>query len=104
MKKTEEDPRKRIAQFLPQAINKVTESYEQFLEQMKAQSEKKPDEENFDPKKFKEAHDACKMAIAHVELLLKLARWSETPNAAQSEQELADEIARAREEAAHEEN
>jgi len=31
------------------------------------------------PKSFKEHHDACKVCIAHIELLIKLAQWADIP-------------------------
>ncbi len=55
--------RAEIAKALPCAIKTALESYKRFSEQ----------EELGDAKEFKAHHDACKVAIAHIELLLKLA-------------------------------
>ena len=38
------------------------------------------------PKKFAEHHSACKVAIAHIELLIKLARWADLPDVAAEDQ------------------
>ncbi len=55
--------RTRIAEFLPCALGEALASYQVFLER----------EHTEIPKDFKAYHDACKAAISHVELLLKLA-------------------------------
>ncbi len=62
----EGDTRIRIAQFLPSAIAFALQSYESFA------SGPISDEE---PKNFSAHHNACKVAIAHIELLIKLAKW-----------------------------
>lgn len=65
----EAQTRSQIAEILPRAIAKAMESYEDFLEN--------PDIS--DAKAFKDHHNACKVAIAHVALLIKLAEWAELP-------------------------
>lgn len=69
--KIEEQTRKQIAQFLPDAILRALMSYIQF-------SQDKPKED--DSKEFAAQHKAAKAAIAHVELLLKLAKWADLPD------------------------
>lgn len=65
----EETTRAQIAEYLPDAVDQALESYRNFY--------KKTDFE--DAKDFASHHSACKAAIAHVELLLKLAAWAELP-------------------------
>jgi hypothetical protein len=68
MNETIEDAtRIQVASFLPAAIARALGSYHDFSDQTV------PD----DAKGFSAHHSACKIAIAHVELLLKLARWAE---------------------------
>ena len=62
--------REQIATFLPDAIAKALTSYHRFADNSI------PD----DPKGFSAHHGACKVAIAHIELLLKLARWADLPD------------------------
>ena len=59
--KIEDDTRKRIATFLPDSIAQALT----------------PEE----AKEFSAHHSACKVAIAHIELLIKLARWADLPDA-----------------------
>lgn len=61
--------RRQIADFLPSAISKTLQSYEGFI----------LSEEVGDAKEFTAHHNACKVAISHLELLLKLASWAEIP-------------------------
>ncbi|MCB9988647.1 MAG: hypothetical protein H6868_04835 [Rhodospirillales bacterium] len=71
--------RAQIAEFLPRALGTAIASYELFFDRQP--------EEKEDPKDFKAHHDACKVAIAHIELLIKLAKWAEVPeNCAGDEQ------------------
>lgn len=60
----EQAGRAQMVAFLPDAIAKAITSYKWFSES----------EIENEAKKFKDHHDACKVAIAHIELLLKLAR------------------------------
>ncbi len=55
--------REDIATFLPAAISRAVESYRNFSEKLTSG----------DAKNFSEYHKACKAALAHIELLLKLA-------------------------------
>jgi adenosylmethionine-8-amino-7-oxononanoate aminotransferase len=57
--------RQEIAAALPRAIKTALASYQRFT----------AEEEASDAKSFKAHHDACKVAIAHIDLLLKLADW-----------------------------
>jgi hypothetical protein len=68
--KIEEHTRRQIAEFLPDAIARTLKSYRGF-------SEQKPAEEARD---FYAHHNACKVAISHIELLIKLARWADLPD------------------------
>lgn len=65
----------RIAGFLPRALERALASYKMI-------SLMHP----HDPRSggagdVKKQHDACKVAIAHIELLMKLARWADLPDA-----------------------
>ncbi len=71
----EEKSRKQISTFLPQAVNKSLSSYHAFMAQ------DVPD----DAKGFSAHHSAAKVAIAHIELLLKLARWADLPQSRTSQ-------------------
>ena len=53
--------------FLPEALSKALESYHRFSGRDVVQ----------DTKEFSDHHAACKVAISHVELLLKLAKWAD---------------------------
>lgn len=67
--KIEENTRAQIASFLPDVLTSALLSYQQFMEQ---DVSKKASE-------FKDYHNACKVAIAHIELLIKLAKWADLP-------------------------
>ncbi len=69
--KIETQTRMQIAQFLPNALRIAIASYRSFL--IKGKSEESKD--------FKEHQIACKAALAHIELLLKLARLADLPDA-----------------------
>lgn len=69
MPKIEDHTRERIAEFLPAAISKALESYARFSDQ------DAPDE----AKDFTAHHNACKVAISHIDLLIKMARWADIP-------------------------
>lgn len=63
-----EEMRDRVAAFLPLALKTAIKSYKAFSRQP---------ESNETPAlacDFKKHHDACKVAIAHIELLVKLAK------------------------------
>ena len=87
-KNIEDATRDQVAQILPGTISKTLESYEMFVRDMK---------EGNDTKNFHDAHRAAKVAIAHIELLIKLARWADLPekDAASTHTELAGLLERA---------
>lgn len=67
----EEETRRQIAGFLPDAISIALKSYKNFY----------GSEDGFETAKdFAAHHGACKAAIAHIELLIKLARWADLPD------------------------
>lgn len=59
--------RQEITRVLPAAIKKALGSYENFV----------ADNSYADPREFSVHHTACKAAITHLELLLKLAKWAD---------------------------
>lgn len=60
----ENETRVQMAAFLPDALRAALRSYAVFSMR----------DVDIDPKKFSEHHTACKVAIAHIELLMK---WAE---------------------------
>lgn len=98
-----DEARKRLAAFLPEAMTQALESYQHFMIQPQQmpepeheEPEPKPDNNRSKPKPkrpkskakdFKEHHDAAKMAIAHMELLLKLAETLQAKNKGEAENE-----------------
>lgn len=62
--------RERIAEFLPDALATALQSYYSFAKT------DIPDT----AKGFSDHHNACKVAIAHIDLLLKLAKWAHLPD------------------------
>ena len=71
--KIQKETREQIARFLPDAIARALTSYFEFST---SETEEK------DSKKFAAHHTASKAAISHIELLLKLAKLAELPDAA----------------------
>ncbi|HNQ92213.1 MAG TPA: hypothetical protein PKI93_04705 [Alphaproteobacteria bacterium] len=69
----EETTRAQVAEFLPRAISKALQSYHEFMEGTAFGEE---------AKEFSDAHKAAKVAISHIELLIKLAKWADLPDAA----------------------
>ncbi len=67
----EENSRAKIAHCLPDAIDCALQSYRRFYGQESS--------EGASAKDFSAHHSACKTAIAHIELLLKLAAWAQLP-------------------------
>ncbi len=65
----EDGARAKIAQSLPAAIDHALQSYHSFFDQTPTK----------DAKVFSAYHAACKTAVAHIELLLKLAEWADLP-------------------------
>lgn len=63
--------RDQIARFLPDALAKALASYQQFI---------RWDDDPETAKQFNDHHNACKVAIAHIELLLKLATAVNLPD------------------------
>ena len=59
--------KKTLKQILPNKIDVVLKSYENFLDNNVPQ----------DPKGFTAHHNACKSAVSHVETLFKLSQWTE---------------------------
>lgn len=84
----EDATRSQVASFLPAAIERALASYHVFSDQAI------PD----DPKGFSAHHSACKVAIAHVELLLKLARWAEVDDSSGDDDGLTAMLSTAKEE------
>lgn len=65
---TDKTPTKnQIAEFLPGALDKAMNSYQSFMERENSEE----DEEQ--KLTFKQHHEAAKVALAHIELLMKLA-------------------------------
>jgi len=67
--KLEEETRKQVAEFLPRAVKKAIESYDAFIHQA----------DSHETAKFSSHHTACKAALAHVHLLLKLSDIVDIP-------------------------
>jgi hypothetical protein len=81
--KLEEATRKQVAIFLPKAIDKALESYYRFVD-LEASLRVEPappatdDKTNKTREKaFTEHHSACKVALAHLELLFRLGRTAD---------------------------
>ncbi|MBI2233992.1 MAG: hypothetical protein HYU57_03160 [Micavibrio aeruginosavorus] len=71
MDKTIQDAsREQISAFLPEAIRTALNSYQEFSGRAVESA----------PREFKEHHMACKVAISHIDLLLKLAGWADLPD------------------------
>ena len=64
----EHSTREQIAEFLPEAIMLAVSSYRGHMS-------KKIDED-----KFESHHKQAKVAISHIELLIKLAKWADLPD------------------------
>ena len=69
--KVQDDTKKRIAEFLPDVIAQALNTYHEFATSTPVEA---------DAKKFAAQQAACKAAVAHIELLVKLARWAELPD------------------------
>lgn len=59
--------KQQIAVFLPAALKKAIQSYEAYYVAI----------DHEDNKQFSEYHKNAKVALAHIELLLKLAKWAD---------------------------
>lgn len=86
----EETTRAEIITFLPDLIARALTSYSRYAEQ--------PVE--IDSKEFAEYHKSCKVAIAHIELLIKLAKWADKQNTQNPDPVLNGVLERAHEELA----
>lgn len=60
--------RAQIADFLPDAIRLAVESYRNHMTRSDLEAD------------FSNHHKAAKVAISHIELLIKLARWADLPD------------------------
>ena len=60
--------RAQIADFLPDAISLAIKSYRNYMIK------------DTETEQFSEYHKAAKVAISHIELLIKLARWADLPD------------------------
>ena len=76
MPNIEQGMRMRIAQFLPKALERALASYKMISLTHPVNKTTK----ETDMGEAKKQHDACKVTIAHIELLLKLARWADLPD------------------------
>lgn len=68
--KIDEKTKNTLESFLPEALNNAIGSYEKFSKEEKTRDESK---------EFLEHHNACKVSIAHIELLLKLVKEIKLP-------------------------
>ena len=78
--------RTQIAAFLPAAIEKAVESYRAHMERGESVYQKTaPDKNGNEVEKaaaaFVALHKDAKVALAHIELLIKLAKWADLPDA-----------------------
>jgi hypothetical protein len=76
----ENQTRQQIAEFLPEAIELAVHSYKEFMKGgIKIQpSTGKP--KNSEDNSFTSHHKSAKIAISHIELLIKLAKWADLPD------------------------
>jgi hypothetical protein len=77
--------REQIAEFLPAAIRKAAASYHEFA----GRAIPAGADDKAAAKSFAEHHAACKAAITHIELLLKLARSAGMEDGADGEEAAA---------------
>lgn len=74
--------RKQVAEFLPRAIEKALASYYDYLNDPETDivpEDSKPAKKTTKTQVFKDYHLAGKVAVSHIDLLLKLARWADLP-------------------------
>lgn len=96
MTKIENKMRRSIAATLPHAMRIAVNSYKRFSEGEKRAWEALTNEEKEKTsraKAFKEHHDACKVAIAHIKLLIELAQWADISMADMKEELHNSELA-----------
>ncbi len=84
----EEQTRSEIINFLPDLIARALTSYSQYAERPV----------DIESKEFSEYHKSCKVAIAHIELLIKLAKWADKQSNESEDPILTGVLQRAREE------
>lgn len=75
--------RAEVIKLLPQVIRKALQSYHDFMDKGVNYQ---------DQKNFSDGHKAAKVAIAHIELLVKLAKWADLPDAKDHEKGDASEL------------
>lgn len=80
MEKIEETARRQAAGFLAGALEKALNSYRCFMEQIIP----------LESKLFTEYHNGCKAAIAHIQLLIKLAQWADLEKEIQQNENLSE--------------
>ncbi len=80
MARLEAGMRTRIAKFLPHALETALLSYHEFAEEQATAPEDEQEKKDDKAKTFKAHHDACKVALAHIQLLIDLARWADLPD------------------------
>lgn len=73
----EDTTRTQIAEFLPEAIRLAVRSYRNFMNTEEDINEKG----QIVTRGFVEHHKSAKIAISHIELLIKLAKWADLPDA-----------------------
>jgi hypothetical protein len=73
----EQQTRQQIAEFLPEAIELAFASYKKFMQDG---PKEKQSHENSKGTEFIEHHKSAKVAISHIELLIKLAKWADLPD------------------------
>lgn len=74
--------KEQLSRFLPDALHKAIASYQTFMDRKIGSEPKEGDKDVVRDiaKDFAAHHAACKAAIAHIELLLKFARWADLPD------------------------
>ncbi|MBK9584396.1 MAG: hypothetical protein KA099_03080 [Alphaproteobacteria bacterium] len=80
MARLEAGMRTRIAKFLPHALETALLSYHEFAEEQATAPDSEEEKTDDKAKTFKAHHDACKVALAHIQLLIDLARWADLPD------------------------
>ncbi len=74
----EHSTREQIAEFLPEAIKLAVNSYREFM----LTEENLDENANIIKRQFAVHHKEAKIAISHIELLIKLAKWADLPDKA----------------------
>lgn len=77
--------KQQIAEFLPRALQTALESYHAFMTATDIPE---------DAKGFSAHHSAARAAIAHIELLIKLARWADLADETAEGQDQSTGLAR----------